>query len=48
MYHVREKERCIHGLARKREGKCPLERPRCRCNYNIKMDLQEMGWEDME
>jgi hypothetical protein len=30
------------------EEKSPLEKPRCRWEYNIKMDLQEMGWEDME
>jgi hypothetical protein len=26
----------------------PLERPRCRWEDNIKMDLQEVGCEDME
>jgi hypothetical protein len=25
------------------EGKRPLERPRCRCEDNIKMDLGEVG-----
>jgi hypothetical protein len=25
------------------EGKRPLERPRCRCEDNIKMDLRETG-----
>ena len=48
MQHVWEKERCIQGLVRKPEGNSPLERPRCRWDYNIKMDLQEMEWEDME
>jgi len=43
-----EKERCIQGLVRKPEGNSPLGRPRCRWDYNIKMDLQEMEWEDME
>jgi hypothetical protein len=29
----------------KTEGKKPLGRPRRRCEYNIKMDLQGMGSE---
>ena len=32
----------------KPEGKRPLGRPRRRWEYNIKMDLQEVGWEGME
>jgi hypothetical protein len=27
------------------EGRRPLRRSRCRLKYNIKMDLQEVGWE---
>jgi hypothetical protein len=27
------------------EGKIPLGRLRCRWEYNIEMDFQEMGWE---
>jgi len=30
-------------LVGKPEGKRPLERPRRRCENNIKMDLQEVG-----
>jgi hypothetical protein len=30
------------GLVEKSEGKSPLERPRRRCEDNIKMDLQEL------
>jgi hypothetical protein len=30
-------------LVGKPEGKRPLGRPRCRCMYNIKMDLLEIG-----
>jgi hypothetical protein len=30
------------------EGKRPLGRPRCRWVYNIKMDLREIGWDDMD
>jgi hypothetical protein len=28
----------------KREGKSPLERPKRRCEDNIKMYLKEIGW----
>jgi hypothetical protein len=31
-------------LVGKPEGKRPLGRPRRRWEYNIKMDLQEVGW----
>ena len=38
-------------LVGKPEGKRPLRRPRCRCEDNIKMDLQEVGgggdWMDL-
>jgi len=30
-------------LVEKPEGKRPLRRRRCRCEYNIKMNLQEVG-----
>jgi hypothetical protein len=30
------------------EGKRPLERPRCRRKYNIKVDLQAVGWGGMD
>ena len=36
-------ERCILGFGGKPEGKSPLERPKCRWENNIKMDLQEVG-----
>jgi hypothetical protein len=29
------------------KGRRPLERLRCRWEYNIRMDLQEIGWEDV-
>jgi hypothetical protein len=32
----------------KREGKGLLGGPRCRWENNIKMDLQEVGWWDMD
>jgi hypothetical protein len=31
-------------LMGKLEGKRPLERPRCRWEVGIKMDLREIGW----
>jgi hypothetical protein len=31
-------------LVEKQEGKRPLERPRCRWEGGIKMDLREIGW----
>jgi hypothetical protein len=31
----------------KPEGRRPLGRPRCRCEYNFKMDLREIGWDGM-
>jgi hypothetical protein len=34
-------------LVGKPEEKRPLGRPRCRWVDNIKMDLREMGWGDM-
>jgi hypothetical protein len=30
------------------EGKRPLGRPRCRWEDNIRMDLREIGWGDMD
>jgi hypothetical protein len=37
-------ERGVHRvLVGKPEGRRPLGRPRCRCEDNIKMDLQEFG-----
>jgi hypothetical protein len=37
--------RCAYrALMGKPEGRRPLERPRCRWDDNIKMDLREVGW----
>jgi hypothetical protein len=38
-----EKRNVYRLLLGKPEGKTPLERPRCRWIYNIKMDLLEIG-----
>jgi hypothetical protein len=35
-------------LVAKREGKRPLEKPRRRWEYGIKMDLKEIGWGGVE
>jgi hypothetical protein len=35
-------------LAGKPEGKRPLGKPRRRWDDNIKMDLQKLGWGDMD
>jgi hypothetical protein len=35
-------------LVGKPEGKRPLERPRRRWVYNIKMDLKEIEWDGMD
>jgi hypothetical protein len=42
-----EKRNAYRILVRKPEGKRPLGRPRSREVKNIKMDLQELGWDDM-
>jgi hypothetical protein len=35
-------------LVGKPDGQIPLARPRYRCEDNIKMDLQEVGWGEMD
>jgi hypothetical protein len=42
-------ERMLHKvLLGKPEGKRPLERPRRRWEDGIRMDLGEIGWEDVQ
>jgi hypothetical protein len=43
-----EKRNGCSILVGKPEGKRPLGRPRCRWEYNIKMDLREIGWGDID
>jgi hypothetical protein len=43
-----EENRNAYILEGKREGKRPLGRPRYRWEYNIQMDLREMGWGGMD
>jgi hypothetical protein len=42
-----EKRNAYRILMRKSEGKRPLRRPRPRWVGNIKMDLREIGWDDI-
>jgi hypothetical protein len=41
-------ERCIQGFVKKPEGMRLLGRPRHRWVENINMELQEVGWGDLE
>jgi hypothetical protein len=40
-------ERCIQGLVGRHDWKRPFGRPRSRWDDNVKIDLQEVGWGDM-
>jgi hypothetical protein len=44
---VGEKRNAYRLLVGKPEGKRPLGRPRCRWVNNIRMDLEEVGWGDV-
>jgi hypothetical protein len=43
-----EKRNAYRLLVGKPEGKRPLIRTRCRCVDNIRMDLGEVGWGDVD
>jgi hypothetical protein len=43
-----EKRNAYRLLVRKQEGKRPLERPRRKWVDNIRMDLGEVGWGDVD
>jgi hypothetical protein len=43
-----ERRGAYRALARKPEGRRPLERPSRRWEDNIKMDLREVGWGGMD
>jgi hypothetical protein len=43
-----EKRNAYRLLVGKPEGKRPLGRPRCRWADNIRMDLGEVGWDDVD
>jgi hypothetical protein len=42
------KMRNAYNFGWKSEGKRPLGKPRCRWVDNIRMDLREIGWEDVD
>jgi hypothetical protein len=46
--HTRERRGACRVLGSRPEGKRPLGRPRHRWEGNIKMNLQEVGWEGMD
>jgi len=43
-----EEEKCIQGFGGGSEGRSTLGRPRCKWEYDIKVDLQEVEWGGME
>jgi hypothetical protein len=45
---MREKRKAYRLLVGKPEGKRPLGRPRRRWVNNIRMDLGEVGWDDVD
>jgi hypothetical protein len=45
---VGEEKNVYRVLVGKPEGKRPLERPRSRWEFGIKMDLRETGWGGVE
>jgi hypothetical protein len=45
---MREKRTAYSLLVGKPEGKRPLGRPRCRWVGNIRIDLVEVGWDDVD
>jgi len=46
--HTVERRGAYRVLVSRPEGKRPLGRPRPRRKDNIKIDLQEVGWGDMD
>jgi hypothetical protein len=41
-------EECIYNIGGKARKKETLGRPRRRCVNNIKLDLRDIGWSDMD
>jgi len=48
MARLGERRGAYRVLVGKPEGKRPLGRPRLRWEYNIKLNLQEVGWGDTD
>jgi hypothetical protein len=46
--HMGEERKLYKVLVGKPEGKRPLGRPRYRWEDMVRMDLREIGWEDVE
>jgi len=44
----RSNKKCIKILVGKPEGQRPLRRTRCRLEYNMRMDLREIGWRSVD
>jgi hypothetical protein len=42
------RDKCVQNFARKPEGKRPHGRLRHWWEYNIRMNLREIGWEDVD
>jgi hypothetical protein len=40
-------QKSVQGFGGKVEGKRPLQKPRCRWEDGIGMDLREIGWGDV-
>jgi hypothetical protein len=45
---MEERRNAYRILVGKQEERRPLGRPSCRWVDNIKMDLREIGWDDMD
>jgi hypothetical protein len=45
---IGEKRNVYRLLVRKPKGRRPLGSPRCRCLDNIRIDLVEVGWGDVD
>jgi hypothetical protein len=48
LVRLEEESNVYKVLVGKPEGKRPLERPRCRWENGIRMDLREIGWGSVE
>lgn len=46
--HMKEMKKALNMTVIKREGKRQLERPEHTCKDNIKIDLKEIGYEDVD
>jgi hypothetical protein len=42
------KESCLNNFSGRPDGKKPLGKPKLRWEYNIKMNLEGVGWRGMD